>query len=172
MVKDRDHVAQILLVERDDLKLGEQQLCEREGQWIDRDPAVDRDLVTHAKRAHEDVELTLVYEVVEQQPLVPVNRVKLLLRLPAHLLDEPGHQLPAPLERHEIDVLVLARQAGVEGLVGPDPHRQSTYQPERYVALERRCRQTPGLVEDLWKRCLGAHRVTLAPRRSPRAPQP
>src|SRR3954469_937002 len=63
---EEQRVADALLVELDDLQLRQQQLREGDGPVLYLEAIAERDLVAHAERADEDVDLAVVRRVEEE----------------------------------------------------------------------------------------------------------
>ena len=79
--QQRDCVADVLLVQLDDLQLREQQLGQRDAQAIDLEPALERNLVRHAKGPDEHIDVASMLLVEEEQPLLRVQGVERDVRL-------------------------------------------------------------------------------------------
>ncbi len=124
------HIGHVLLVELDDLELGQQELGERHRLGFDLQALGDRQFVAHHERADEHLELAVPRAVPEHQPAVPVARVEGCLAL----VPEPGDQghdaALAPRRRDEVDVgqrrarqLHAARHAELKCHPARDPQR-------------------------------------------------
>ena len=127
------------------------ELGERDGVAASTlEPALERDLVAHAERADEHVDLPAVRVVEEEQPLARVHRVEADVRLVAEVAQQRLRVARALLRRREVEVLVLALERG-----GRPAERSRTATPPRsrsgtFVAraprrgragLPRRCRR-------------------------------
>src|SRR5262245_12633135 len=97
-------VADILLVELCDLQLGDQQLSERQREWLQLQALGDRNLVRHLEAADEHVDLTLVLVVEEQQPLGSVESVEGHVGLVARAAEQPLSGPGGALRGDEVDV--------------------------------------------------------------------
>ena len=72
-VEQRERVADVLLVQLGDLQLRDEQLGERQRVGFQLETRGDGDLMRHLEAAHEDVHLTFVPVVEEQQASVPCS---------------------------------------------------------------------------------------------------
>ncbi len=111
-VEKRDAVADILLVQLGDLKLGEEELGQRNRPRLERKTLLEWDLVRHAERRDEDVHLAIVLGVEEEKPLRPVEGVEGNFWLVSEVAEEVGCRARARPCCHEVEVLVGARQRG------------------------------------------------------------
>jgi hypothetical protein len=107
-VEQQDGVADVLLVELDDLELGEQQLRQRYRRGVELEALGERDLVAHAEGADEDVDLPAVVVVEEQRALARVHRVERDVRVVARVAQQLVEPARITLGDGEVEVLVLA----------------------------------------------------------------
>ena len=76
-IEERGDVTQILVVQLHHLELRQQELGQGNRAVIELDASRDWNRVAHLEAADEHVELTLVRAVVEQHPLVALQRIEL-----------------------------------------------------------------------------------------------
>src|SRR5688500_7717767 len=118
VVQDGEGVADILLVELDDLELRKQELCERDGKRLHGHTVSEGDLVAHPEVADEDVDLPIVLLVEVKQPLPTIHRVETRLRNVPQGLEEPLHLRGLTLLCDPIQVSVLPLEGGLQVVVG------------------------------------------------------
>src|SRR5207237_4968822 len=78
-VQEVEDVALVLLVEREDLQLREEQVTERDRPPGDGEPPLERPHVTHLEAPDEDVDAPLVLQIVEKQAAMTVQSVELMV---------------------------------------------------------------------------------------------
>ncbi|MEK7285559.1 MAG: hypothetical protein AAB114_06840, partial [Chloroflexota bacterium] len=66
-------VPQVLLIQLDNLQLGEQELGERDGDGLEREALEQRNRVAHAESAYENVDLALMIDVGEEHAAIAVQ---------------------------------------------------------------------------------------------------
>ena len=111
-----------------DLELRQEQFGQRDSQWLQGETVAETDLVTHLEGADQDIHLTPVLLVEEQQPLAPVERVEPCLGLVALILKKPLRFGGGPFRRDPIEIRVPALESRVQAILCPDPDRQSPEQ--------------------------------------------
>jgi DNA-binding LacI/PurR family transcriptional regulator len=148
-VHDRPDVLQILLVQMDDLELREKELGKRNRLRLEMQAVGDRDHVAHAELPHEDIDLPAVLSVVEDQARRAVHRVEAGVRLVPELGEKPGYSAAVLPRRHEIDVLVRAREARVHGTVGMELDRHASEDAKDDVRRGGRGNEPASLVDDV-----------------------
>ena len=109
-MQEVEDVALVLLVEREDLQLREEQVRERDRPRGDGEPPLERPHVTHLEPADEDVDAPLVLQVVEQQSAVTVQAIELTVALVPELLEQLGDDRAFALRGDEVDVVVRPGQ--------------------------------------------------------------
>src|SRR5829696_1222363 len=112
VVQEGEGVADVLLVELDDLELRKQELRQRDGERLHGHTVAEGDLVAHPEVADEDVDLPVVPLVEEEQPLPAVHRVEPRLRNVPQGLEEPLRLGGFALRCDPIQVRVLPLEAG------------------------------------------------------------
>ena len=108
-LEERERVPDVLLVQLRDLELGQKQLRQRDRDGVDLEPGVERDLVGHGEGAHEDVDLAVVVDVEEEEPLLPVQGIEGDVRLVTLVPEELGGRPRPPFRRDEVEVRVRPR---------------------------------------------------------------
>src|SRR5215204_3212648 len=117
IVQEGEGVADVLLVELDDLELRKQELSQRDGKRLHGHTVPEGDLMAHPEVADKDVDLPVVLLVEVKQPLPAVHRVETCLRNVSQGLEEPLHLGGLPLLCDPIQVSVLPLEGGLQAVV-------------------------------------------------------
>src|SRR5215211_8328180 len=91
IVQEGKGVADVLLVELDDLELGKQELRERDGERLHGHTVAEGNLLAHPELTDKHVDLPVVLLVEVQEPLPAVERVEARLGNVSEGLEEPLH---------------------------------------------------------------------------------
>src|SRR5215207_1160697 len=133
VVQQGEGVADVLLVELDDLELRKQKLSERNGKRLHGHTVPEGDLVAHPEVADKDVDLPVVLLVEVKQPLPTVHRIEPRLRNVSQGLEEPLHLGGLPLQRDPIQVSVLPLEGGLQAVVRAYLYSYPSEQAKRHV---------------------------------------
>jgi hypothetical protein len=148
-VQQRVQIAAVLLVELDDLKLGQCELGERDRRGLEREPLVERKVVAHLELVDEDVDLAAVRIVVEEQAPGSLEPVECGVGAVSALLEERGDLRLGRLGGDEIDVLRRALEDGGDPAAAAQLDRHAPEQPGGDGApLDLRC-EAVRLLEDV-----------------------
>jgi hypothetical protein len=129
--QERVDVVPVLCVQLHDLQLRHQELRERHGHGLDREPLRHRQDVAHLEGPDEDVHLPRVRLVVEEEPAGAVHRVEGSVRLVAFRDEELGDAPALALRRDEVDVAYLAPEGRVEVVAGVQHDRHAAQHAQR-----------------------------------------
>src|SRR5215211_2552230 len=149
VVQEGEGVADVLLVELDDLELREQQLSERDGERLHGHTVPEGDLVAHPEVADKDVDLPVVLLVEVKQPLPTVHRVEPRLRNVSQGLEEPLRLGGFTLLRNPIQVSVLSLEGGLQAVVRAYFYGHPSKQAKRQVSALGLLGDADGLLDHI-----------------------
>ena len=148
-LEERERVPDVLLVQLRDLELRQQQLGERDRDRIDLEPGVERDLVRHGEGAYEDVDLPVVVDVEEEEPLLPVQGVEGDVRLVTLVPEELGRPARPLPRRDEVEVRVRAPECRQQVARRAEPDCHAAQESQWHVGLRCTCEQSLTLGDDV-----------------------
>src|ERR671920_1392771 len=149
VVQEGEGVADVLLVELDDLELRKQELSQRDGKRLHGHTVPEGDLVAHPEVADEDVDLPVVLLVEVEQPLPAVHRIETCLRNVSKGLEEPLHLGGLTLLCDPIQISVLPLEGGLYAVVRTYFYGHPSKQAKRHVVALGLLGDADGLLDHI-----------------------
>ncbi len=147
--KQRQHVADVLVVDADNLELGHQQVGKRDREAVSRDALAQIEFVGHREAVEQDVDRPSAGGVMEIQSGGAVQRVEHPIGFVPLLFHEGGDQLAVSAPADEVSVAVIAAQRWDPRAGARAPDRDTAEQPQRQLLRVRRGRQSLPFLSDV-----------------------